>query len=241
VALISGMNETGPVLLLHGANIQSPGSNSIGLAEPVDGTLNISGTSGPINVAMAGHLVGTGTTPILSGCGTSPVLSATAGDLHGTITEGSTAAGCTLTFHVPFSTPPDCTVSSPTASSLAGYSVTTAALTPILCPRRRLLPFMMRQPFRPARTPGMHCTNSLPLARGRDAPPIESTGPQGHRGRMRTRLLSAPDALADYEVLEKLLFFGIPRRDTKPQARSLILQFSSLAACRPPGPMSRPG
>jgi DNA repair protein RadC len=75
----------------------------------------------------------------------------------------------------------------------------------------------------------MHNSNSLPLARGRDAPPFVSTGPQGHRGRMRTRLLSAPDALADYEVLEMLLFFGIPRRDTKPLAKSLILQFSSLA------------
>jgi DNA repair protein RadC len=58
---------------------------------------------------------------------------------------------------------------------------------------------------------------------------------------MCTRLLSAPDALADYEVLEMLLFFGIPGHDTKPQPKSLILQFGSLAACRPPGPMSRPG
>ena len=46
---------------------------------------------------------------------------------------------------------------------------------------------------------------------------------------MRTRLLAAPGALADYEILEMLLFLGIPRRDTKPQAKGLINQFLSLA------------
>jgi len=55
------------------------------------------------------------------------------------------------------------------------------------------------------------------------------TGPQGHRARMRTRLLAGPTALADYEVLEMLLFLGIARRDTKPQAKGLINQFGSLA------------
>ncbi len=46
---------------------------------------------------------------------------------------------------------------------------------------------------------------------------------------MRTRLLANPDALADYEILEMLLFLGIPRRDTKPFAKALINQFGSLA------------
>lgn len=56
-----------------------------------------------------------------------------------------------------------------------------------------------------------------------------STGPQGHRGRMRGRLLAGATALADYEVLEMLLFLGVPRRDTKPQAKGLINRFGSLA------------
>ena len=60
--------------------------------------------------------------------------------------------------------------------------------------------------------------------------PFSSTGPQGHRGRMRGRLLANEAALADYEILEMLLFLGIPRRDTKPLAKSLINQFGSLAA-----------
>ena len=60
--------------------------------------------------------------------------------------------------------------------------------------------------------------------------PFASTGPQGHRERMRERLLSAgPDGLADYELLEMLLFLGIARRDTKPLAKAMINAFGSLS------------
>ena len=59
--------------------------------------------------------------------------------------------------------------------------------------------------------------------------PFGSTGPQGHRGRMRARLLSSgPDGLADYELVEMLLFLGVPRRDTKPFAKALINRFGDL-------------
>lgn len=61
--------------------------------------------------------------------------------------------------------------------------------------------------------------------------PFSSTGPAGHRQRMRKRVLSAGAAsLADYELLEMLLFPGVPRRDTKPLAKALINRFGSLAA-----------
>ena len=51
----------------------------------------------------------------------------------------------------------------------------------------------------------------------------------GHRDRLRRRFLSAgADALADYELLEMLLFGAIPRRDVKPLAKQLIDQFGSL-------------
>lgn len=60
--------------------------------------------------------------------------------------------------------------------------------------------------------------------------PFASTGPQGHRERMRDRLLTAgPDGLADYELLEMLLFLGIARRDTKPLAKAMINAFGSLS------------
>lgn len=46
---------------------------------------------------------------------------------------------------------------------------------------------------------------------------------------MRGRLLTSETALADYEILEMLLFLGIPRKDTKPLAKGLINEFGSLA------------
>ncbi|WP_338331516.1 JAB domain-containing protein [Acetobacter sp. LMG 32666] len=58
-----------------------------------------------------------------------------------------------------------------------------------------------------------------------------STGPAGHRKRMRQRVLAhGAGALADYELLEMLLFYAVPRRDTKPLAKSLINQFGSFSA-----------
>ncbi len=62
------------------------------------------------------------------------------------------------------------------------------------------------------------------------AVPFPSTGPHGHRGRMREKLLDrGPDALADYELLEMLLFFAMPKGDTKPLAKALINPFGSFA------------
>lgn len=47
---------------------------------------------------------------------------------------------------------------------------------------------------------------------------------------MRDRLLSAgPDALADYEMLEMVLFLALPRRDTKSIAKDLLTRFGSFA------------
>src|SRR5580698_7658800 len=55
-------------------------------------------------------------------------------------------------------------------------------------------------------------------------------GAEGHRMRMRARLLAAgPDALADHEMLEMLLFLALPRRDTKPIARELLTRFGGFA------------
>jgi DNA repair protein RadC len=46
---------------------------------------------------------------------------------------------------------------------------------------------------------------------------------------MRTRLLSAgPDALADYEMLEMVLFLALPRRDTKSIAKHVLARFGSF-------------
>jgi DNA repair protein RadC len=52
------------------------------------------------------------------------------------------------------------------------------------------------------------------------------TDASGHRARMRKRLFEqGPDGLLDHELVEYLLALAIPRRDTKPLARSLIAVF----------------
>src|SRR6266536_4485757 len=52
----------------------------------------------------------------------------------------------------------------------------------------------------------------------------------GHRERLRERFYSAgPDALSDYELLEMALFPALPRRDTKPLAKTLLKTFGSFA------------
>ncbi|MBL0375062.1 DNA repair protein RadC [Rhizobium sp. KVB221] len=51
----------------------------------------------------------------------------------------------------------------------------------------------------------------------------------GHRDRLRTKFREHGDtALADYELLELILFRLIPRRDTKPIAKALIDRFGTL-------------
>lgn len=52
----------------------------------------------------------------------------------------------------------------------------------------------------------------------------------GHRQRLRERFHeSGSDSLPDYELLELILFRAIPRRDTKPIAKSMIKAFGSFA------------
>jgi DNA repair protein RadC len=52
----------------------------------------------------------------------------------------------------------------------------------------------------------------------------------GHRERLRARFREAgAEAIADYELLELLLFRSIPRRDVKPLAKQLITTFGSFA------------
>jgi DNA repair protein RadC len=52
----------------------------------------------------------------------------------------------------------------------------------------------------------------------------------GHRERLRGRFREAgADALADYELLELILFRALPRRDVKPLAKALLARFGSFA------------
>ncbi len=52
----------------------------------------------------------------------------------------------------------------------------------------------------------------------------------GHRQRLRARFLGAgADALADYELLELILFRAIARRDVKPLAKRLLAKLGSFS------------
>ena len=53
--------------------------------------------------------------------------------------------------------------------------------------------------------------------------------PVGHRERLRNRFLkSGRGALADYELLELLLTYAIPRVNTKPMAKALLHKFGNI-------------
>nr|WP_298686976.1 DNA repair protein RadC [uncultured Dongia sp.] len=60
---------------------------------------------------------------------------------------------------------------------------------------------------------------------------VETPHYHGHRQRLRERFLNGgAAALADYELLELLLYLAIPQRDVKPLAKDLIARFGSFGA-----------
>ncbi|HSI41679.1 MAG TPA: DNA repair protein RadC [Xanthobacteraceae bacterium] len=64
------------------------------------------------------------------------------------------------------------------------------------------------------------------------APGLSESGPHflGHRERLRERFRNAgADALADYELMELVLFRAVPRADVKPLAKRLVEHFGSFA------------
>ena len=50
----------------------------------------------------------------------------------------------------------------------------------------------------------------------------------GHRRRLKDRFRRNREQIEDYELLELLLGYGLPRRDTKPLAKELLSRFGSL-------------
>ncbi len=50
----------------------------------------------------------------------------------------------------------------------------------------------------------------------------------GHRKRLKQKFIRDSRQLTDYELLELLLGYGLPRRDTKPLAKELLNRFGSL-------------
>ena len=78
---------------------------------------------------LAGHIASTGTAPVGSACGTTPTVASGSTDTRGSVTEGTTATGCVITFAAAYASAPFCVVSSPNGAPLTGYTTSTAALT----------------------------------------------------------------------------------------------------------------
>ena len=82
-----------------------------------------------------------------------------------------------------------------------------------------------------ARTENRPCAYGAPHPASPASP--KATGPSasataGHRARLRARF-DRGETLADYELMELVLFWTLPRRDTKPIAKALIAEFGSFA------------
>jgi len=72
-----------------------------------------------------------------------------------------------------------------------------------------------------------HCGkfDPMPISPAPDPQTIHA----GHRDRLRTRFAEmGGQALADYELLELVLFRALPRRDVKPIAKALLTRFGDL-------------
>ncbi len=76
---------------------------------------------------------------------------------------------------------------------------------------------------------------SLPISKGPHISDVAASFEHAphyleHRQRLRARFLAGgANALADYEMMELVLFAAIPRRDVKPLAKTLIATFGGFA------------
>jgi len=51
----------------------------------------------------------------------------------------------------------------------------------------------------------------------------------GHRARLRKRFMISQNNIPDYEILEMVLFWAIPRKDVKTLAKKLLKEFGSIS------------
>lgn len=105
--------------------------NSNFTTEIGDGTTTASVTigGGSNNVVVGSHLSTTGVAPGISACGGSPSVDANASDSAGTVTPGSGATSCTITFHAAYVTFNHCRATSQASLAAFAYSYTKSVLT----------------------------------------------------------------------------------------------------------------
>lgn len=112
--------------------VASPLQNGTPVGPSVTGADTLHGLYfGTNRTGVSGHLeagLGNGSLPVLSACGTTPTLATGSTDLSGTVTMGSTATGCVITFGTAYTTAPSCVVTW-RATPLASQSYVVAAGT----------------------------------------------------------------------------------------------------------------
>ncbi len=52
---------------------------------------------------------------------------------------------------------------------------------------------------------------------------------EGHRGRLKRKLVNSPDSILPHEALEILLFYALPQKNTNPLAHELLQKFGSMS------------
>ncbi|MGN0665628.1 MAG: RadC family protein [Huintestinicola sp.] len=78
-----------------------------------------------------------------------------------------------------------------------------------------------------------HISSEQPLSDAKEKKPAGKTAKNlnaGHRGRMREKFLASGfDGFAPHEIIEMLLYYTVPRKDTNKTAHELINRFGSVA------------
>ena len=52
---------------------------------------------------------------------------------------------------------------------------------------------------------------------------------EGHRARLKRKLVNSPDSILPHEALEILLFYALPQKNTNPIAHELLAKFGSMS------------
>lgn len=117
-----------------GSTILTTGTGNILVGTSNGTTVPASGTANFLNIGnllqgdvSKGIFQVKGSNPALTSCGTSPAVGTGANNTAGTITEGSIATGCTITFANPFANVPGCVVTSQ-SGLVFSYTVSASAI-----------------------------------------------------------------------------------------------------------------
>jgi hypothetical protein len=127
--------SSGGVFTINSATDANATTTALLINQPQTGFFNLfsvastSPSKSLFAIDSYGHLSASSTAPVLSACGTgSPSLSTDSNDTYGTITAGTVATTCTLTFGTARQTGTHCTVTSQTASIAISYTESLSAL-----------------------------------------------------------------------------------------------------------------